>query len=59
MTLSKYISLSFWSTLGILIVLAVICELVIVGISKIFLMIMYDKDKLNKIIRFIKKEDDQ
>ena len=58
MTLSKYISLSFWSTLGILIVLAVICELVIVGISKLFLIIMYDKDKLNKIIHF-KKEDDQ
>lgn len=58
MTLSKYISLSFWSTLGILIVLAIICELVIVGISKLFLIIMYDKDKLNKIIHF-KKEDDQ
>lgn len=58
MTLSKYISLSFWSTLGILIVLAIICELVIVGISKILLIIMYDKDKLNKIIHF-KKEDDQ
>lgn len=57
MTLSKYISLSFWSTLGILIVLAIICELVIVGISKILLIIMYDKDKLNKIIHF-KKEDD-